>query len=81
MFRGTKPMCCPLRLTDVIFFIYLYQRYIYPIDPKRMNEFGTSQEMLQTPQLPEGEAGDHQDAAGQDAGVTDDAAGEDKKTK
>ncbi|XP_074663188.1 putative lipid scramblase CLPTM1 [Tubulanus polymorphus] len=31
---------------DVIFFIYVYQRYIYPIDPKRMNEFGTSAEML-----------------------------------
>lgn len=27
---------------DVIFFIFLYQKYIYPIDPKRMNEFGTS---------------------------------------
>jgi len=29
---------------DVIFFIFLYQKYIYPIDPKRMNEFGTSGE-------------------------------------
>lgn len=25
---------------DIIFFIYLYQRYIYPVDPKRVNEFG-----------------------------------------
>ncbi|RUS71909.1 hypothetical protein EGW08_020322 [Elysia chlorotica] len=33
---------------DVIFFIYLYQRYIYSVDPKRMNEFGTSQEMLES---------------------------------
>uniref|UniRef100_A0A2C9JFM2 Cleft lip and palate transmembrane protein 1 n=1 Tax=Biomphalaria glabrata TaxID=6526 RepID=A0A2C9JFM2_BIOGL len=33
---------------DVIFFIYLYQRYIYSVDPKRVNEFGTSQEMLET---------------------------------
>ncbi|KAK0046519.1 cleft lip and palate transmembrane protein 1 isoform X2 [Biomphalaria pfeifferi] len=33
---------------DVIFFIYLYQRYIYFVDPKRVNEFGTSQEMLET---------------------------------
>ncbi|KAF2354145.1 Cleft lip and palate transmembrane 1 [Trinorchestia longiramus] len=30
---------------DVIFFIFLYQRYIYRIDPTRMNEFGFSQEM------------------------------------
>jgi hypothetical protein len=31
---------------DVIFFIYLYQRYIYRIDPTRVNEFGYSAEML-----------------------------------
>uniref|UniRef100_A0A0X3Q0C2 Cleft lip and palate transmembrane protein 1 homolog n=1 Tax=Schistocephalus solidus TaxID=70667 RepID=A0A0X3Q0C2_SCHSO len=31
---------------DVIFFIYLYQRWIYPMDPKRVNEFGISQEMI-----------------------------------
>ncbi|CAL4140200.1 unnamed protein product, partial [Meganyctiphanes norvegica] len=31
---------------DVIFFIFLYQRYIYRIDPTRLNEFGFSQEML-----------------------------------
>ena len=33
---------------DVIFFIYVYQRYIYPIDPKRINEFGTSGETDET---------------------------------
>ncbi|KAL5107409.1 hypothetical protein TcWFU_001916 [Taenia crassiceps] len=31
---------------DIIFFIYLYQRWIYRIDPKRVNEFGVSKEML-----------------------------------
>lgn len=31
---------------DVIFFIFLYQKYIYKIDPTRVNEFGFSQEML-----------------------------------
>ena len=25
---------------DLIFLIFLYQRYIYPIDKKRPNEFG-----------------------------------------
>lgn len=25
---------------DIIFLIYLYQRYIYPVDKKRVNEFG-----------------------------------------
>jgi len=32
---------------DVIFFIFLYQRYIYRIDPTRLNEFGYSAEMLE----------------------------------
>ncbi|XP_033734094.1 cleft lip and palate transmembrane protein 1 homolog [Pecten maximus] len=31
---------------DIVFFIFLYQRYIYRIDPKRVNEYGTSQEMF-----------------------------------
>lgn len=31
---------------DVIFFIFLYQRWLYPVDPTRMNEFGTSEELL-----------------------------------
>lgn len=35
---------------DVIFFIYLYQRYIYRIDPTRVNEFGFSAEMLEEKQ-------------------------------
>ncbi|KAG8201779.1 hypothetical protein JTE90_027264 [Oedothorax gibbosus] len=30
---------------DIVFFIFLYQRWIYRVDPKRMNEFGTSGEM------------------------------------
>ena len=29
---------------DIIFFIYLYQRYIYPVDRKRVNEFGITGE-------------------------------------
>ncbi|CAB3989747.1 cleft lip and palate transmembrane 1 homolog [Paramuricea clavata] len=32
---------------DVIFFIYLYQKWIYPIDYKRVNEFGVSGDDLQ----------------------------------
>ena len=30
--------------TDIVFFIYLYQRWIYRVDPKRVNEYGTSGE-------------------------------------
>ena len=26
--------------SDIIFFIFLYQRWIYPVDKKRVNEFG-----------------------------------------
>jgi len=29
---------------DVVFFCYLYQRYLYPVDKKRVNEFGFSAE-------------------------------------
>ena len=29
---------------DIVFFIYLYQRYKYKVDPKRVNEFGISGE-------------------------------------
>jgi hypothetical protein len=25
---------------DIIFFIYLYQKWIYPVDPTRENEYG-----------------------------------------
>lgn len=27
-------------VADVIFLIYLYQRWAYPVDKKRVNEFG-----------------------------------------
>ncbi|GAB6026041.1 Cleft lip and palate transmembrane protein 1 like protein [Chamberlinius hualienensis] len=32
---------------DIIFFVYLYQRWIYRVDPKRINEFGISGEMVE----------------------------------
>ena len=35
-----------LFVADIVFFIALYQRWIYPIDPKRVNEFGTTGEMV-----------------------------------
>jgi hypothetical protein len=37
---------------DIIFFIYLYQRWIYRVDPKRVNEFGVSGEDLETKSKP-----------------------------
>lgn len=30
--------------TDIVFFIFLYQRWIYRVDLKRVNEFGTTGE-------------------------------------
>ena len=33
-------------VADIVFFIALYQRWIYPIDPKRVNEFGTTGETV-----------------------------------
>lgn len=32
---------------DIVFFIFLYQRWIYKVDKKRVNEFGFSGEMLE----------------------------------
>ena len=37
---------------DIVFFIYLYQRWIYRVDPKRVNEFGTSGEDHTKPPTP-----------------------------
>ena len=41
--------------TDIVFFIFLYQRWIYRVDMKRVNEFGTSGESGDSPGAP-GEA-------------------------
>ena len=64
-----------LLLADVVFFIFLYQRYIYRVDPSRVNEFGFSQEMLERKQNPAAAAAA---AAGaeQPAAVTAAPAGE-----
>lgn len=51
---------------DVVFFIYLYQRYVYRTDHTRANEFG---------QVGEGEEGENVDVKEKDA------AGESKKDK
>ncbi len=44
-----RAVCLPWQrvfatFSDIVFLIFLYQRYIYRVDPKRVNEFGTSQE-------------------------------------
>lgn len=47
---------------DIVFFIFLYQRWIYKVDKKRVNEFGISGEMeeerkpAETPAAIEGSA-------------------------
>lgn len=37
----TKPVYFSFPV-DIVFFIFLYQRWIYRVDPRRVNEFGTS---------------------------------------
>ena len=39
----TKHRVMTLR-DDIVFFIYLYQRYLYPVDKTRPNEFGRAYE-------------------------------------
>ena len=52
---------------DVVFFICLYQRYIYPVDEKRVNEFGGG-----------GEGDEEEEGEGKEAGEGD---GEKEKTE
>lgn len=71
---------------DVIFFIFLYQKWLYPVDPKRVNEFGTSEELLKQMEQEKQQPQQHQlngsatsvidgdpvgDAGGDDAGDGD----------
>ncbi|XP_065833660.1 putative lipid scramblase CLPTM1 [Oscarella lobularis] len=64
---------------DVIFLIYVYQRWIYPVDPKRFNEFGTSgekdeaasSEIEGSPGQPEQPVADDSVVAGDDKVKTD----------
>lgn len=32
-------------VSDIVFFIFLYQKWVYKVDHKRVNEFGFSGEM------------------------------------
>lgn len=41
---------------DIVFFIFLYQRYIYAEDPNRVNEYGVSAAMLKEAANPGAEA-------------------------
>ena len=43
---------------DIVFFIFLYQRYIYKEDKSRVNEFGFSGDMLEEKDATSQENGD-----------------------
>ena len=43
---------------DIVFFIFLYQRYIYKEDKSRVNEFGFSGDMLEEKDETHQEGGD-----------------------
>jgi len=70
-------------LADVIFLIYLYQRWKYPVDKKRVNEFGFGGE--DEPAARETLEGNDSSAAAQlteaEAEAEAEASTEDKKTK
>ncbi len=63
--------------TDIVFFIYLYQRWIYRVDPKRFNEYGTSGEdhtappQLQLQDTPPSEVGTDAAALQEEVAKTD----------
>ena len=70
---------------DIIFLIFLYQRWIYRVDHSRVNEFGISGEDIKAaeqqkgpqPNAIEGSDGNTQNASKEETAVTDTA--EDKK--
>jgi hypothetical protein len=65
---------------DVIFLIYLYQRWKYPVDKKRVNEFGFGGE--DEPAAQEAlEGSDSAAAAAQPMEDEAETSTEDKKTK
>ena len=70
-------------MADVIFLIYLYQRWKYPVDKKRVNEFGFGGE--DEPAARETLEGNDSSAAAQlteaEAEAEAEASTEDKKTK
>ncbi|XP_062225718.1 uncharacterized protein LOC133924273 [Phragmites australis] len=62
---------------DVIFLIYLYQRWVYPVDKKRVNEFGFGGEDEPPPQ----QTLEGSDSAAVAQQTEAEASTEDKKTK
>ncbi|KAH3847763.1 putative lipid scramblase CLPTM1 [Dreissena polymorpha] len=67
---------------DVIFFIFLYQKYIYRVDPSRVNEFGVSKEMLEengTASAIEGKPEEKGDNSATDSGRGDNSASDSGK--
>jgi chromatin remodeling complex protein RSC6 len=55
---------------DLVFFVYLYQRRIYPVDKKRVNEFGRAYEDSDDDEK-EGEAKKEEDKKGEEATAGD----------
>ena len=55
---------------DLVFFVYLYQRRIYPVDKKRVNEFGRAYEDSDDDEN-EGEAKKEEDTKGEEATAGD----------
>jgi hypothetical protein len=64
---------------DLIFLIYLYQRWKYPVDKKRVNEFGFGGEDEQ--QARQTLEGSESSAAVQQTAAEAETSTEDKKTK
>jgi hypothetical protein len=55
---------------DLVFFVYLYQRRIYPVDKKRVNEFGRAYEDSDDDEK-EGEANTEEEKKGEEAAAGD----------
>ena len=65
---------------DIVFCIFLYQRYIYPVDHSRFNEFGTSGEMADGTPVENGAANEGPAESIEDSPPAEPKAPELKKT-
>jgi len=59
---------------DIVFFIFLYQRYIYKEDPNRVNEYGVSANMLAEDQQPTSTAETADENGGEKKQLTNESA-------
>jgi len=66
---------------DIVFFCYLYQRYLYPVDKKRINEYGQTGDVEEKPKSKDSEVSKSTKVSDQNVCTDNTDDTETKKTK